>query len=100
MSWRRSGERAAGKRTLVILDSDHSQRHVEAELDAYAPLVPVGGYLIVEDSNIGQIRKDLLPGPLEAIERFTAMTDEFEIDRSREKFLITFNPSGYLRRVR
>lgn len=93
------GERAAGKRTLVILDSDHSQRHVEAELDAYAPLVPVGGYLIVEDSNIGQIRKDLLPGPLEAIERFTAMTDEFEIDRSREKFLITFNPSGYLRRV-
>ena len=93
-------ERAAGKRTLVILDSDHSQRHVEAELDAYAPLVPVGGYLIVEDSNIGQIRKDLLPGPLEAIERFTAMTDEFEIDRSREKFLITFNPSGYLRRVR
>ena len=93
-------ERAAGKRTLVILDSDHSQRHVEAELAVYAPLVPVGGYLIVEDSNIGQIRKDLLPGPLEAIERFTAMTDEFEIDRSREKFLITFNPSGYLRRVR
>ena len=27
-------------------------------------------------------------------------TDEFEIDRAREKFLITFNPSGYLRRVR
>ncbi len=24
---------------------------------------------------------------------------EFEIDRAREKFLITFNPSGYLRRV-
>ena len=73
--------RAEGKRTLVILDSDHSQRHVEAELAAYAPLVPVGGYLIVEDSNIGQIRKDLLPGPLEAIERFMAATDEFEVDR-------------------
>ena len=55
--------------------------------------------MIVEDSNIGQIRKDLLPGPLEAIETFLATTDEFEIDRSREKFLITFNPSGYLRRV-
>ncbi len=92
--------RAEGKRTLVILDSDHSQRHVEAELAVYAPLVPVGGYVIVEDSNIGQIRKDLLPGPLEAIERFMATTHEFEVDRSREKFLITFNPSGYLRRVR
>jgi cephalosporin hydroxylase len=62
--------------------------------------VRVGGYVIVEDSNIGQIRKDLLPGPLEAIEAFLAGTNEFEIDRRREKFLITFNPSGYLRRVR
>ena len=92
--------RAEGKRVLVILDSDHSQAHVEAELAVYASLVPVGGYLIVEDSNIGQIRKDLMPGPLEAIETFLAGTDDFEIDRSREKFLITFNPSGYLRRVR
>jgi cephalosporin hydroxylase len=93
-------ERAAGRPTLVVLDSDHSQAHVEAELAVYAELVPVGGYVIVEDSNIGQIRKDLLPGPLEAIETFLARTDGFEIDRRREKFLITFNPSGYLRRVR
>ena len=92
--------RAAGRRTLVVLDSDHSQSHVEAELAAYAPLVPVGGYLIVEDSNIGRIRKDLLPGPLEAIATFLAASDEFEIDHEREKFLITFNPNGYLRRVR
>ena len=92
--------RATGKRTLVVLDSDHSQAHVEAELAEYAGIVPVGGYVIVEDSNIGQIRKDLLPGPLEAIESFVAGTDEFEIDRAREKFLITQNPSGYLRRVR
>jgi len=92
--------RADGRRTLVILDSDHSQAHVEAELEAYAPLVPLGCYLIAEDSNIGQIRKDLMPGPLQAVETFLAQTDEFEIDREREKFLITFNPSGYLRRVR
>ena len=92
--------RAAGKRTLVVLDSDHSQAHVEDELAAFAPIVPVGCYVIVEDSNIGQIRKDLLPGPLEAVEAFLSETDEFEIDRTREKFLITFNPSGYLRRVR
>jgi cephalosporin hydroxylase len=92
--------RAEGRPILVILDSDHSQGHVEAELAAYAPLVPVGCYLIVEDSNIGQIRKDLMPGPLEAIETFLAGTDEFVIDREREKFLITFNPSGFLRRVR
>jgi cephalosporin hydroxylase len=93
-------ERAGGRPLLVILDSDHSQTHVEAELAAYTPLVPVGCYVIVEDSNIGRIRKDLMPGPLEAVEAFLAQTDEFVIDREREKFLITFNPSGYLRRVR
>jgi cephalosporin hydroxylase len=93
-------ERAAGKPMLVILDSDHSQAHVEAELAVYAPLVPVGCYVIVEDSNIGRIRKDLMPGPLEAIGTFLESTDDFEIDRSREKFLITFNPNGYLKRVR
>ena len=92
--------RARGGPVLVVLDSDHSQAHVEAELEAYAPLVPVGCYVIVEDSNIGRIRRDLLPGPLEAIQAFLARTDAFEIDREREKFLITFNPSGYLRRVR
>jgi cephalosporin hydroxylase len=92
--------RAEGRPTLVVLDSDHSQAHVEAELASYAPIVPVGCYLIVEDSNIGRIRKDLLPGPLEAIEIFLARNDDFVVDREREKFLITFNPSGYLRRVR
>jgi cephalosporin hydroxylase len=91
--------RAGGRRTLIILDSDHSQTHVEAELASYAPLVPIGCYIVVEDSNIGRIRKDLMPGPFQAIETFLAKTDEFEIDREREKFLITFNPSGYLRRV-
>jgi len=92
-------ERAGSGPILVVLDSDHSARHVAAELEAYAPLVPVGCYLVVEDSNIGLIRKDLMPGPLEAIDAFLARTSEFEIDREREKFLITFNPSGYLRRV-
>ena len=92
--------RAAGRPILVVLDSDHSQAHVEAELAAYAPIIPVGCYLIVEDSNIGQIRKDLLPGPLQAVGAFLGRTDEFVVDREREKFLITFNPSGYLRRVR
>jgi len=92
--------RVDARRTLIVLDSDHSEAHVDAELAAYAPLVPVGCYLIVEDSNIGQIRKDLMPGPLQAIERFVARSDDFEIDRDREKFLITHNPSGYLRRVR
>jgi cephalosporin hydroxylase len=92
-------ERVAGRRAMVLLDSDHSQAHVEGELAAYAPLVAEGCYLVVEDSNIGEVHVELLPGPMEAIDAFLARTSEFEVDREREKFLITFNPRGYLRRI-
>lgn len=38
---------------LICLDSDHSERHVRAELDLYAPLTKPGDWLVVEDTNIG-----------------------------------------------
>jgi cephalosporin hydroxylase len=85
---------------IVILDSDHSRDHVLNELRLYAPLVSSGSYLIVEDSNINghPVVPDFGPGPAEAVTEFLSETDEFEIDRSREKFFLTFNPSGYLRK--
>lgn len=90
--------RVTGGRAMVILDSDHSQAHVEAEMEAYAPLVGAGCYLIVEDTNFGAFYPELLPGPAEAVAAFLDRHDEFEVDRSREKHGITFNPGGYLRR--
>ena len=74
-----------------------------AELRAYAPLVSEGSYLIVEDSNVGghPTYPEFGPGPMEAIEEFleTEAGRPFEVDRSREKFYLTFNPKGYLRRL-
>ena len=85
---------------MVILDSDHSQAHVEAELAAYAGIVSVGSYLIVEDTDINghPARPDFGPGPWEALQTFLATNHDFEVDRSRERFLLTLNPGGYLRR--
>ncbi|HSL32635.1 MAG TPA: CmcI family methyltransferase [Candidatus Limnocylindrales bacterium] len=93
---------AAGKRTMVILDSLHTAEHVGAELALYADLVSIGCYLIVEDGNVNghPVLPDYGPGPTEAVEAFVATTDAFVVDRDRERFMVTLNPGGYLRRVR
>lgn len=83
--------RAQGKRVLVILDSLHTAEHVAAELEAYAPLVPVGSYVIVQDTPVG---------PIHAIEPFLAAHPGWQIDRERERFFLTNTVNGYLHRVR
>jgi cephalosporin hydroxylase len=95
-------EAAVGQRTMVILDSDHYANHVGAELRAYHDIVAKGCYLIVEDSNVNghPVLPDFGPGPMEAIDGFLATTGEFTVDRDRERFLISLNPRGYLRRLR
>jgi cephalosporin hydroxylase len=92
---------ADGGPVLVILDSDHSEAHVRAELAAYSPLVPVGSYVIVEDTNVHghPALPTHGPGPMEALDDFLRSTDDFVIDEHMHKFLMTFNPRGYLRRV-
>ena len=37
---------------------------------------------------------------MEALDEFLAQDSSFEVDRECEKFLLTFNPRGYLRRRR
>lgn len=96
--------RVAGSKVVVTLDSDHRRDHVFAELQAYAPVVPVGSYIVVEDTNMDGIPlyPDFGPGPMAAVDDFlaTELGQDFEVDRSREAFLMTFNPRGWLRRVR
>jgi cephalosporin hydroxylase len=86
---------------LVVLDSNHTRDHVLAELRLYADLVTVGSYLIVEDTNINghPVLPGNGPGPTEAIETFLREDSRFEIDRSREKHLLTMHPDGFLKRL-
>jgi cephalosporin hydroxylase len=95
-------KRVEGQKVLVILDSDHSKKHVLEELKAYSPMVSVGSYLIVQDTNINghPVLKDFGPGPYEAVEEFLATNKQFQIDKSRERFLFTMHPNGYLKRVK
>lgn len=91
---------AEGKRTMVILDSLHTEEHVSAELAAYSAMVSVGCYLIVQDGFINghPCDHDAGPGPFEAIQAFLAEDDRFQVDASRERMMFTLNPSGFLLR--
>jgi cephalosporin hydroxylase len=89
-----------GKRAMVVLDSDHARDHVLAELRLYADLVAPGCYMVVEDTNINghPVYDDFGPGPMEALTAFLEDRDDFDIDRRREKFFLTFHPNGFLRK--
>lgn len=83
--------RSKHKRVLVLLDSLHTAEHVAAELEAYAPLVPVGSYVIVQDSPLDAVG---------AIDAFLAANPGWTADRAKERFRLTNTVRGYLRRER
>jgi cephalosporin hydroxylase len=92
---------ARNQKNIVILDSWHSKEHVLKELNLYSSLVPVGSYLIVEDTHVNghPIQWEYGEGPYEAVQEFLKTNSTFVVDKECEKLLITFNPNGFLKKV-
>jgi len=98
--------RVRGLKVLVTLDSLHTKEHVLKEMQLYSPLVSLNSYLVVQDT---QLMGHPIPlrmythegneGPFEAVQEFMASNKNFVIDGQRERFLLTANPSGFLKRV-
>lgn len=102
-----------GESVLVLLDSNHSKKHVAAELKAYSPLVTAGSYIIAADG----IMRDLagLPGanddwdwnnPYEAAREFAANHPEFQwedpqpvFNESRSGSQPSYWHGGFLKRL-
>lgn len=92
---------ATHPRVMVVLDSDHSKRHVLAELDAYAPFVTMGQFLVVEDTNINgrPVNVDWRggPGPGPAVDEWLPQHTAFERAVIAERYLMTFHT--WMRRI-
>ncbi len=102
-----------GERVLVVLDSDHSYSHVAAELEAYAPLVTPGSYIIATDG-IMQTLTDAPRGastwssdnPARAARDFALKNPEFALEEPAWTFNestlsgnITHWPDAWLKRL-
>jgi len=89
------------RKIMVILDDAHDEKHVIEEMEIYGKLVTIGQYLIVEDTSMGghPVYPELGAGPLEAVQKYFQTHNDFEPDLSCEKFLLTLNPNGYLKKI-
>lgn len=100
---------AAGKKVILVLDSNHTHEHVLEELRLYAPLVSVGSYCVVMDTVVEDMPPEFFPdrpwgpgdNPKTAVWAYLEESNSFEIDyQMQNKLLVTVAPDGYLRRVR
>ncbi len=88
-------------KVLVIEDSAHTFDNTLEVLNTYSTIIKPGDYFIVEDSICHHgLSVGPQPGPYEAIETFIKINSNFEVDRSKESFFLTWNPKGFLKRKR
>jgi cephalosporin hydroxylase len=84
---------------LIIEDSSHYYDHTINVLGNYKDFVTVGSYFIVEDGICDVLNFGPTPGPMRVVEKWIINNPNYMIDRSREKYIITYNPKGFLKRI-
>lgn len=103
-----------GETVIVLLDSCHSKAHVLAELEAYAPLVTQGSYLVAMDGIMGEVVGAPRSAPdwtwnnprcaaLEFVEShpdFAIEEPAFLFNEGAVNERVTYWPSAFVKRVR
>lgn len=104
---------AAAERVIVFLDSCHTKEHVLAELNAYAPLVTLGSYIVAMDGIMEQVvgaprtQPDWTwNNPRQAALEFVESNPEFTIEEPPLLFnesniveRVTYWPSAFVKRI-
>ncbi len=85
---------------LLILGADKLSR-LRPLYEQYGPLVPLGSYVVLEDTILTghPVWTGFGPGPREAARQIVD-GGEFERDLAMERYALTFNPGGFLKRVK
>jgi cephalosporin hydroxylase len=89
-------ELVCDRRTMVVLDSDHSADHVKREIELYGPFVSPGCYLVVEDGILRWLPSDYVGNPLDAIEGSLIYNEAWmRAIAIEEMFSVTLYPFGW-----
>lgn len=102
-----------GESTIVLLDSCHTADHVLAELEAYAPMVTPGSYIVAMDGImqdvVGAPRTApdwITNNPQTAVKEFLKTHPEFVLEEPLIPFnegtatdRVTYWPNAYLKRI-
>jgi cephalosporin hydroxylase len=98
------------KKIMIILDSNHTHKHVLEELKAYSSLVTKNSYLIVFDTIIEDLPEELINkqrpwgignNPKTAVHEFLKKNKRFKNDKKIEdKLLVTEASCGYLKCIK
>jgi cephalosporin hydroxylase len=91
-----------GGGAVVVLGACGDRDVTMAQFEAYADLVGVGSYVIVTDTIVNghPVWPSFGPGPAEGVKQILNRHGEFVADPEMEKYALSFNPGGFLRRVR
>jgi len=93
------------QKILVIDDASHTYEDVLKALNKFHKVVSKDSYFIVEDGVVSftGVAENYGGGPRRAIDEFLQTNDDFVVDRSLCDFFgtnATFNPDGYLKKIR
>lgn len=93
------GDRATA---VVVLGARADRVGTHAQFEVYSPFVPVGSYVVVADTIVNghPVWTSFGPGPAEAVKQILNGHGEFVADPTMEKYSLTFNPGGFVLRVR
>lgn len=93
-----TGDRA---KALVIIGAGGGSQRVVQEFELFSPFVPRGSYVIVEETIVNghPVWPSHGSGPAEAVNRILQTRDDFAVDPDPERFGLTFNPGGFLKRI-
>jgi cephalosporin hydroxylase len=96
------------KRIMLCLDSNHSHDHVLGELNAYAPIVTKECYIVVFDTGVDELSKELCFGkpwgngnsPKSALNEYLKTHPGFQVDTCiDDDLIVTSSPGGWVKRV-